>query len=633
MKTSIIVSAVSVFCIWQNINSQLLHMEDKISYAPPYDNTINKVSSEVEKWMNEELSKSYDPKFIEMKTDVKGRTKDVGLSASATKYRSVAVPKQKRKVIISDMHINEVEIEPVYASLICYTAERCIYAYNGKEVTEKEYVSVMDERNKKLNNQKKGKRNLPIPGVISSGDDRNWIALMTAEEISELMKNYKELAIEDYMEPVPFANIGDILDRLWLSAGNGAFINGYKGNGIGIYVMEPGCRDTRIPIVNIYKYSNHCVGGNSVYGFHHSWVVNALQYAAPLAHIYGFSTDGAYSDPSSYSPHPSNPSSYNPPMVIGTHSYGFLTKDGTYIIPDAAMDNYIYEHGVINFVAAGNKDSKYINSSSDTTSFVTSPGKALNAITVGAVEPATMNYAWYSKWKNPYVRNNKPEVGMYTDLYMGSYSSGYNGNYNSNYIFDGTSASTPLLAGLVADYLQTPYSPYTYSYFKCTCPELIKAASLNAGSKYAVIGNGTSFDADNYYISGRQVSNWDGYAWAFGMRFWHGYNYSFFDSNNEINFTENSVPIVPGRLHRMAISWLSTGSYVYNNNIIPQDIDLFVYQDGKLLDVSASAYNPYEAVEFIPSSNSPLVVKIKRYRNSSTNEMVKLGYHFKWEIL
>jgi hypothetical protein len=597
-------------------------MEDKISYAPPYDNTINKISPEVEKWMKEDLSKSYNSKIIEMKTDVKGRAKNAGLSGNKTEYKAVAEPKQKRKVIISDMHINEVEIEPVYTSGVCYSTGKCVYTYNGKEIAEKEYSDAMEKRNKKLDNQKKGKRSLNIPGVIYSGDDRNWVALMTAEEISELTKNNKELAIEDYREPVLFANIGDVLDKLLISAGDAnAFVNGYKGNGIGIYVMEPGCRDTKIPIVNKDKYTSLCSGGNSADAYHHSWVVNVLQHTAPLAQIYGFSTDGPYNDPYSYSPHPPNPSSYNPPIMIGTHSYGFITKDGLYIIPDAAMDNYIYEHGVTNFVAAGNKDLKYINSSSDTTSFVTSPGKALNAITVGAVEPATMNYASYSKWKNSYVGNNKPELGMYTDLYMGSYSSGYNGNYNTNYIFNGTSAATPLFAGLLADHIQEPGN------FKR--PEILKAASLNAEATRSVIGNGASFDADNYYISGRHIPDWYGYL-ATGYRSWVGNNNNFFDSNDEINFTENPVPIIPGKHYRIAISWLSTGSYVYFNNRIPQDIDLYVYQDGKLLAASTSAANPYEAVDVVANSSSPLVVKIKRYRNSSINEKIKLGYHFKW---
>jgi hypothetical protein len=622
MKTSIVVSMIFLFCLWQNANSQLLPMEDEIRYAPPYDNTINKISPEVEKWMKDELSKSYNSKLIEMKTDVKGRVKDIGLSGNKTEYKAVAEAKQKRKVIISDMHINEVEIEPVHVMYACYTAEKCVYIYNGKEMAEKEFSAVMEKRNKKLNSQKKGKRNLPIFGAISSGDDRSWTALMTAEEISELTKSYKELSIDDYIEPVPSANIENILDKLWISAGNGAWKNGWKGKDVGIYVMEPGCRDTRIPIVEISKYSNRCVGGNSAWAWHHSWVVNVLQYTSPLASIYGFSTDGPYNNASSSEPHPKNPGSYNPSIVIGSHSYqfNFQSQNNKYMFPDANMDNYIYEHGMINFVAAGNKNDN------DATSYVTSPGKAVNAITVGAVEPASMKYASYSKWQNSNVGNNKPEVGMYTDLYMGKYSSGYKGDYNNNYTFNGTSASTPLLAGLVADYLHPANRLKGH-------PEVIKAQLLNGGRN--VIEQANKFDTDNNSRAGTFIPDWDDLAWGTTSTisgYWEGYNSNFF-VNEEISFYENIVPIVPGKKYRMAISWLSTGSYVYSNGVMPQDLDLYVYQDNVPLAVSTTNNNPYEAVEFYANSSSPLLVKIKRKKNLSPNERIKLGYAFKCEGL
>jgi predicted RNase H-like HicB family nuclease len=69
-------------------------------------------------------------------------------------------------------------------------------------MSKEEYEIRMEEYWKKYHEQQKGKRDLPIPGVISD-DAMGWTALMTAQEIYELIENYKELAISDYREPVP----------------------------------------------------------------------------------------------------------------------------------------------------------------------------------------------------------------------------------------------------------------------------------------------------------------------------------------------------------------------------------------------------------------------------------------------
>lgn len=44
--------------------------------------------------------------------------------------------------------------------------------------------------------------------------------------------------------------------------------------------------------------------------------------------------------------------------------------------------------------------------------------------------------------------------------------------------------------------------------------------------------------------------------------------------------------------------------------------------------ISNSLYNPFELVEFVAPSFSPLTIKIKRYYNFSTTEKVVLGYAF-----
>ena len=66
------------------------------------------------------------------------------------------------------------------------------------------------------------------------------------------------------------------------------------------------------------------------------------------------------------------------------------------------------------------------------------------------------------------------------------------------------------------------------------------------------------------------------------------------------------------------------------NKTIPQDIDLFVVQDGVTLAYSNSAKNPFEVVDFYANSNSDLKIRIKRYANSGTGNVV-LGYNMWYE--
>ncbi len=67
-----------------------------------------------------------------------------------------------------------------------------------------------------------------------------------------------------------------------------------------------------------------------------------------------------------------------------------------------------------------------------------------------------------------------------------------------------------------------------------------------------------------------------------------------FNANREISFTEYAIQ--KGKRYRIAIS--------------------------------NSLYNPFELVEFVAPSSSPLTIKIKRYYNFSTTEKVVLGYAF-----
>jgi len=585
-----LVSLVFLFCIaWQNTYSQE-------EYLPPYDPNVVIISPAVAKWMNEQLAKASEKKTIEMKTDVKGRVKSSTDKIGKGEVK-VVDNKQKRLVLVSDMHIRENNIEPAYASYE-YNSEtkKHNYSFNGKKISEKEYLEYLDNSLAKFRQEKRGKRDLPIQGVISS-DDRSWTAWMTAEEISELTKNYKELVIDDYIEPTTDASVTSILSTIQLSTlGHD---NNYKGNGIGVYVMEIYCRDTSIPIVNSSKYTNKCTGTTDT---HHSRVVNVVQYAAPLAHIFGFRSS---------SPHPSNPFSYSPPIEIGTHSYSYDAGDFLYDVRDANMDNYIYENKVINFKSAGNDESH-------NNYYVGTPGKAMNVITVGAVDPITNKYKDYSRWKNPLLKNNftmlgneinkgsdKPEIAMYTDIDMGIHGS-----------IGGTSAATPLAAGFTASLLDQ------HPFFKRQ-PALMKAVLLTGET--IPIQNANSWDTDNYSQVAKGITTYSSVAWGTRSAWWNGGNSDFFDSNKEIKFTENNIQA--NKRYRIAIAWLVSGAFVYQFGRSPQIIGLYVEQNGKRIASSTSSTNTFEVVDFVTQSNAPLTIIFKRSYNVTGN--ILLGYHLR----
>jgi hypothetical protein len=597
--------------MWQIAFSQLLYPNfdsKKDEYVPPYDPNVVIISPDVEKWMNEQLANDGEKRTVEIKTDLLGRAKsNAGKIVQSTKGAEVKYiaesPKQKRLVRISEMHTPQIEMEPMHGRYE-YNPETKEHSYylNDKKLSLKEYENIMEKYHEKLNSQNKGKRNLPVPGVINE-NELGWTALMTAEEISILIKNYKELAIDDYKEVTGGASASSILSTIQLSTH--AWPNNYKGSGIGIHVVEANCSDSSFPIADPSRYISMCSGTTDT---HHSKVVNVLQHAAPLARIIGFKG----------SSFPMSNSILNLfPAEIATHSYAqclsqvTAAEAGRYKNNDMEMDNYIYNNRKIHFVGAGNKSNSLncdgvCSPHCDTTSYVTSPGKALNAITVGAVQPEFNKYAWYSKWKNSEVGNEKPELAMYTNIDMGIYG-----------LISGTSAATPLAAGFLATILsQHPF---------CKKQPAMMKASLMIAEKIP-IQEAASFDLDNYRGAARGVVNYSTIAWGTGGAWWSGGNSSFFNSNNEITFIENNVQA--NRRHKIAIAWLSEGNYVLQNKRIQQDLDLRVYQNGQLLASSSSASNPFEIVDFVPPSNAPLTIVIYRFRNGGGN--VVLGYNINY---
>jgi len=550
--------------------------QDKAIVLPSLELESN-VSKKVEDFLKEETKTEMTENVLhqvkKVTYDILGRER---LKKDTTAYL-VKQRDKKMKVYISYLDFDTTGQNPIVGRFEINAQKGLKNIWlNNKKVSDKEF----DELIKKM-----PVRKYKTPGYVEE---------LTANQIKAILNGSKKVLISEYKEPQNFMRYDSILTRSQITTH--AFANNYFGTGIGVYFTETGCPHLANVNTNYYIQGNTCAHGVKK---HPTGVTRILQATAPQAKIYGYDQNN-YPDPNSV----------NPKIEIGSHSWG-ICYDDEYCSEDMNMDNYIYNNRIINFVAAGNKNSTIPQY------WVTSPGKALNAITVGAVTPYNNLYASYSMWKNSEIGNQKPELANYTDFYFPNdyIFTDNDGNTYTGY-FAGTSASTPYSAGIAANLLQQ------YPFFKGH-PELFKAL-LISGEKIT-IGNASTFDMDNDSYVVRGVPVYSSLAWNHRFRLWNGNNSCCFDSQNKITFTESDI--AANKHYRIAIAWLTPGSYIYVNKNISQDIELYVYQNGSLIASSLSSKNPFEVVDFITTSNNDLQIVIKRFSNSGVGD-VALGYSF-----
>ena len=421
---------------------------------------------------------------------------------------------------------------------------------------------------------------------------------MTAQQIRELINDPKPVRIflkkelsrkidEGY---VPYSYI------FAYTGVNGMHTVGAKGNGVGLFFEEPDCPDN-VAVLNVYKFNqfDSCITPGS----HATKVAKLMQLTAPEAMVvsfvgFGSSSLSVVSAVDNYANH------FSPKLQIGSYSWHYNASPCTgnaYCIVDQDLDQHVYEDRLIYFVAAGNMDD-----SSDV--YVGSPGKALNAITVGAVNPHTGAYTSYSKWKNSEIGNQKPEIANYTNFYF----DGTLGHMN------GTSASTPYSAAIAANVLSVDSALKRH-------PEVIKSMFL-VSATIPIVG-GDTYDNDDWYSISSNLPHFD-LNDMYRYRWWSGGNSSFFDNDEKIVFWETGV--AAGKHCLAAISWLTSGSYAGFYKMLAQDIDLYVYQGSdNPIAVSSTAINPYEVVDFYTQSNANLKFEIRRFVNSQSDDVI-LGF-------
>lgn len=567
-------------------------LDDKFVVLPKFE-PKSQMTKEVKDFVDNATSLSNFIRKAKTTRDLLGRK-----TLDSTVYLVNQTNETRMKVIVTFVNIPKPLPERLFGRYETDSVSNKRYWINGKEVTESLYI--------KKHNEIKS-----IIKATSNTYQQPYIANLTAEEIKKLLEGPEIVTISKYIEPQPLSNdttvngmvyYKDSVIRVQSQIETWAFGNGYKGNGIGIYFTETGCPNLNYVNQSLYSQGNTCIHGTRT---HPTGVARVLQTTAPQAMIYGFDQENR----------PNNPMNYSVPIYIGSHSWA-ISGDSLYTYEDKEMDNYIYNEGVIEFIASGNKNP------SSPLRYVCSPGKSVNAITVGAIQPDTYTYAYYTQWKNSVVQNQKPEIPNFSHFYFEGdtpFSITINGvteTYNGT--FNGTSASTPYTAAMAADVLSQ------HSFFK-EHPEMFKALIMTGSTQNITsIAGSPLLDTDNYARI-KKIPLYFRMGWNTRSAYWNGNNNDFFSSDSTISFTESNI--TAGKRYRIAIAWLSNGDYVYNYNLLPQDMDLYVYQNGNLIAQSISTTNPFELVDFTTQSPTDFTIVIKRSRNSYSDNIL-MGYNF-----
>ncbi len=364
-----------------------------------------------------------------------------------------------------------------------------------------------------------------------------------------------------------------------------------QGQNIDILYTESSCPDpswfnnTRYTIID----DTAGVGGD-----HAKIDGDILRYGANQAHLY--CGDLYNSRDSEFN---------NVPENVDVESYSWGTDkadvDNEYDSTDAALDNHIYTSRNTVCVSAGNIYPHYAN-----TKYVSSPGKALNAITVGASQRDNHTIYDFSSWHNADTMNEKPEVvavGVVWDKHL---KSG----------MKGTSQATPHVAALVADYMSMLGENWYHrtiglkALVMASATENIKERKNNTSDLSVGVG-GVQFASNNWQI-------WE-----------------MFDGSSD-SFTRTFyVPqsaIDAGKSLSVVLTWLNKGDYTIahkGHDKISIDLDLMVEgpadANKRIVTWSDSYDNPYEVVDFKPNTAGNYTITVSTYAYRDKSSYKKMG--------
>lgn len=583
----------------------------------------------VEKYKAEKASNKINGKMqqkkVVLKNDVLGRKiKNGHLQDTTVYYITKDETEPKMEVLVTDLTVEDVDIEPISAQ----------YSYNGESKEEHFWLNgkKTDKESffKKSEDweQRRAKKHKPLK--------KPYKAFLTPSQIEDKLLSSKNIYIDDdnsiavpsYITGTTYVpgngtytiNFASPQEALNTSQLNYAHASGHKGNGIGIYYTEFACANaSRIPNPSKHKRQGCGSNNNSDHILHATAVTDVLQLFAPSATIYGYASSilGNVGGPS-------NPNAFSTPIYIGTTSINFSNPSSgiftnQYEVRDALMDNYIYNTGVTEFIAAGN----ILEQSLQPQPTVQTPGKAVNAITVGAADPKKQynqyntygyRFAPYNCYLNSNLGNTKPDILNLAQFYGSEFPS------ELNYILAGTSAAAPFSAAMAADLMSK------HPFFKGH-PEMVKPVFLTTTTSNTIY----NWDTDGGAVQGIPAFNLMASNKSYSG-YWQNANYAtlFKDANGNNKYIEiNLINVVAGEKYKLAISWLMKGETIRAMNRLPIHMAVGVFQNQNLLSVTSSATpneQPYTLQTFTAPQSGTITIRIA-CENDAPNDPMTFGYH------
>ena len=380
-----------------------------------------------------------------------------------------------------------------------------------------------------------------------------------------------------------------------------------RGNDIGIYMTESGCADES----RFAEYTR--LAGSETN--HSQNVGGIIKSVAPESYLY---CRGGAVLPTFFDLYASwfpgwildwfGVEVLDVPILVVNRSNGTAADGTDYITLDRDWDNFIYLNQIPVFNAAGNEGDV------PGSEFIVSPAKGLNVAAVGAyddnatVTGADDTIAAFSSFVDPETGNEKPEISAPgVTVTAGGFT------------MSGTSMASPHAAAFAADIMSQSTFVQSKPYL-LNAKMIAGATDIIAGDPDAIGAGGIDFRSTHYH----------------GWNFWVTGNNSDFASldaadGSSDGYIEREV-YIPSSYDavRIAISWESRGTYVYDHRTdahpIGMDYDLRVYNpSGAYLGGSYSWDNGSEKFEFEPTTSGTYTFKINRYANRDTSNNIRLG--------